>query len=265
MKQIYYLLFILSFTSCRLYKRDLLFRADKEKEKEFFEMSKKIITPKNYLISKNDLIDFSLVTNKGEILIDPTSELSKQTASSAGAGSVGAKYLVQGDGFVDLPILGRVNLDSLTLHQCDSLLASLYSKYYLDPFVKTKVSSRRVYIVGIGIGSVAGGGSSGGGRVLELDHENTSLMEILSRIGGASAFSFMNRIKIIRGDLKNPVIFTVDITKWNSFQSSNLIIEPNDIIYIEPVKRPVFDFVRDISILTQFSTIILTVILLFRL
>ena len=265
MKQIYYLLFILSFTSCKLYKRDLLFRADKEKEKEFFEMSKKIITPKNYLISKNDLIDFSLVTNKGEILIDPTSELSKQTASYSGAGSVGAKYLVQGDGFVDLPILGRVNLDSLTLHQCDSLLASLYSNYYLDPFVKTKVSSRRVYVMGIGAGAISGGSIGGGGKVLELDHENTTLMEIIAKIGGVSAFSFINRIKIIRGDLKNPVIFTIDITKWNSFQASNLIIEPNDIIYIEPVKRPVFDFVRDFSLISQFSTIVFTIIVLFRL
>lgn len=259
-------LVLIALSSCKIYKRDLLFRADKEKEKEFLEFSKNIITPPNYLICKNDLIAFQLFTNNGEIMIDPTSEFAKQTASVGTNTSLNVNtYLVQSDGSINLPILGKVNVDSLTLHQCDSLLAKLYSKYYLDPFVKSKVSNRRIYVIGTGSGNIGGLGGSSGGKVIELEHENTTLMEIISKIGGASSYSFVNRIKIIRGDLKNPKMFTIDITKWNSFQASNLIVQPNDVIYIEPARRPVMDYFRDFNAIAQFSTVILTVILLLRL
>jgi polysaccharide export outer membrane protein len=256
--------FLIALSSCKIYKRDLLFRAEKEKELEFLEQSKNIVTPTNYQIYKNDLVAFQLFTNKGEIMIDPTSEFAKQTSSSGGSSTATATYLVQNDGTVNLPIIGKVKIDSITIHQCDSLLAQLYSKYYLDPYVKTKISNRRIYIVGIGAGGL-GGASSGGGKVMDLEHENTNLLEVISKIGGPSAYSYMNRVKIIRGDLKNPKIFTIDFTKWNSFQSSNLIIQPNDIIYIEPARRPVFDYLRDISFIAQLSTIAFTLILFFRL
>ena len=260
------ILSLIGFSSCRVYKKDILFRADKEKEKEFLEASKSLKTPNNYLITKNDLIEFLVFTNKGEIIIDPTSEFAKQIVGGSAGGNGGGtiKYLVQNDGTVDLPILGRVKVDSINVHQCDSLLANLYSKYYLEPFVKTRVANRRIFVIGTGASNIQGGGGSSGGRVINLEHENVTLMEVMTQIGVAT-YSNVNRIKVIRGDLKDPKIFSVDLTHWNSFQSSNLIILPNDIIYIEPTRRKGFDFLRDFNIIAQVSTIILSIILITRL
>jgi len=262
-------IFVAAF-SCKFYKRDILFKADKEKEIEFHEASKSIQTPGNYLINKNDEIEFLVLTNKGEIIIDPTSEFAKQIAGVSGAGKTngGFKYLIDHQGFATLPILGRVKLDSLTTLQCDSILSKLYSKYYLDPFVKSHVINKRVYVLGSGAGgSIGGGGNmgSGNGRVIELKHENITLMELLSEMGGPQSFSFVNRVKIIRGDLKNPKIFSIDLTRWDSFQSSNLVLQPNDIIYIEPGRRKALDFLRDFALIGQLATFVLTFYLVFKL
>jgi polysaccharide export outer membrane protein len=242
-----------------------LFKAPKEKEAEFLKASYSIVNPKNYLINKNDYIEFKIFSNNGEILVDPTSEFSKQVNSTNGS-PASIKYLVQGDGCIDLPIIGHTKVDSLNLHQCDSLLARLYGKYYLDVFVLSKVSNPRVYILGLGNGTnlIGGGGSGGRSQTVTLDHENTTLFEIIAQSGGVGLYSYTNRIKIIRGNLSNPTIFTIDISKWDSYQQSNLVVQPNDIIYIEPLRRGGFEFLRDFSQISGILTILLSFYIITR-
>lgn len=263
------LLLFFAIGSCKYYKRDVLFKATKEIEAGFSKNSTGISTPKNYLINKGDFIEFQVFTNKGEVLIDPTSEFAKQISGGAAANTSRIKFLIQGDGYSVLPIVGKVKLDSLTVPQCDSVLSSLYSKFYQDAFVLSKISNRRVFILGRGnIGGNAGGGGGGGGSagalIFELENENISLIEVLAKIGGPGVYSHAERIKVVRGDLRNPTIFTVDMTKWDSFEKSNMIILPNDVIYIEPGRRIAFDFLRDISNLTGLVSAALTFYLILQ-
>jgi polysaccharide export outer membrane protein len=261
-----FILFSVLFSSCELYRRDVLFKAPKEKEAEFLKASYTIRNPKNYLINKNDYLEFILFSNNGEILVDPTSEFAKQVTSAGGSSSRVIKYLVQSDGCVDLPIIGHTKIDSLNIHQCDSLLANLYGKYYLDVFVLSKVSNPRVYILGLGTSASSGGGGNSVGRaqVVTLDHENTTLFEIIAQNGGVGLYSFTNRVKIIRGNLANPTIFTVDISRWNTYQQSNLVVQPNDIIYIEPLRRGALEFLRDFSQISGIVTILLSFYIITR-
>lgn len=267
----FFLVIALFSSSCKIYKRNILFRASKEQEKQFREAAKNIQTPKNYLVQKNDFIEFIMLTNKGEVLVDPTSEFAKQISGGGIAASNSVKFLVQADGAVELPILGRVKIDSLTLSQCDSLLSKEYGKFYQDPFIKTKVSNRRVFILGMGSGSSSmgvgggGGGVGGGSRVFDLENENITLMELMARVGVPAPFSYAHRIKVIRGDFKNPTIFTLDPTRIDSFQKDNLLIQPNDIVYIEPAVRVTFDFIRDTALFSGLLSTFLTILLLTRL
>lgn len=239
-------------------------------EEVFKKNGQNLTVPRNYLINKNDFLEFAVFTNKGEVLIDPTSEFAKQIAGAVSStGATRFKYLVQGDGFVNLPIIGKVKVDSITVSQCDSLLAQQYGQFYQDAFVLTRVINRRVFILGKGnmggMGGMGGGGVGGSGaQIYELDNENITLMEILAKIGGPAVYSHAERIKVIRGDLKNPTIFTIDMTRWDSFQKTELRILPNDIIYIESGRRAIIDFLRDISVVSGLLSALLTIYLLNR-
>jgi polysaccharide export outer membrane protein len=261
-----------------VYRRDILFKADRKLEQEFAKNSGMIKTPANYLLNKNDILEFVIFTNKGEAIIDPTSEFMKQVNMASGTNRSGsARYLIQADGCADLPILGHVKLDSLTLHQVDSMLSVKYGQYYQDVFVLSKISNRKIFVLGIGSGGSlfvgggmgTGGGGGGGGtgrsQVFEFDSENVTLIEVLTKCGGVGRYSHANRIKVIRGDLKNPTIFTIDLTKWDSFQKSNMILQPNDIVYVEPLRRGVLEFFSDIIGITSIASTVLTIILISRL
>jgi len=233
-------------------------------------------TARNYLIQPNDYLNIQVYTNKGERLIDPNGELkfgspstsgatANPTAVGKGANAVrsATEYLVQADGTVHLPLVNRVSVKGLSLIQADSALQQKYNEYYKDSFVKTAVSNNRVIILG-----------ASGGQVIPLNNDNMNLLEVLALAGGVdgatgtSAFSQyggrINNIRIIRGDLKNPQVQFIDLSTIEGMRRGNLQIEPNDIIYVQPVRRPFIEGVAAIAPFTSiFSTLLGAVSIIF--
>jgi polysaccharide export outer membrane protein len=225
-------------------------------------------TARNYLIQPNDYLDVRVYTNKGERILDPNGELkfgqpggagsssgagsgasgggSSQTNTGAGAGSTssGADFLVQADGTVMLPMVNKVKLSGLSLLQADSVLKRRYTEFYKEPFVVTRVTNNRVFVLG-----------APGGKVISLVNDNMNLLEILALAGGIDGngnsntlYRFGGRatnIRIIRGDLKNPQVQQIDLSTLDGMRRGNLQMEPNDVVYIEPVRRPFLDGLSD--------------------
>jgi polysaccharide export outer membrane protein len=119
--------------------------------------------------------------------------------------------------------------------------------------------------LGTGQSSLFGSTAGSRAQVFELDNENVTLFEILTKAGGVGQYGFADRVKVVRGKSSNPTIFVVDLTQWDSFQQSNLVLQPNDIIYIEPLRRKSIEFLRDISQVTGILGTVLSIYLLTRL
>ena len=122
-----------------------------------------------------------------------------------------------------------------------------YEEFYKGVFVVTRVTNSRVVVLG-----------SVGGRIVPLVNDNMNLIEVLAAAGGIDgnggggtslyrSGGKASNIRIIRGDLKNPQVEQIDLTTINGMRRANLQVEPNDIIYIEPVRRPFSDALIDAS------------------
>lgn len=271
-------------SSCNYYKQDILFKTDKgEINGDAFqaELSK---AKENYVVAPNDWISFQVFTNEGEMLIDPNKELARELmGGGGGAGTMnqtmrmqqqmggngggigggfigGYQYLVRPSGKVYLPMVGDLYVKGSTYRELDSLLSESYEKFYEDCFVLSRITNRRVLLVS--------NGSDGNTQsaIIQLTNENTSLIEIISMSGGIGRFARANRIRIIRGDLKNPTVKIVDLSTIQGLTASDLTIYPNDIIYVEPGRRTFFELLKDASVATSIlslATTILTVYILF--
>jgi polysaccharide export outer membrane protein len=67
-----------------------------------------------------------------------------------------------------------------------------------------------------------------------------------------------NNIRIIRGNLKNPRVQQIDLSTLDGMRRANLQVEPNDIIYVEPIRRPFLDALADAGPIISLASVLLT-------
>jgi polysaccharide export outer membrane protein len=103
------------------------------------------------------------------------------------------------------------------------------------------------------------GGTGGSARVLNLSHPNTTLFEAIAQVGGISS-GRANRIKLIRGDLRTPQIFLIDLSTLDGMKKADLYLQANDIIYIEPRNQVPTQI---ISVLTPYLALFSTLLLIY--
>ncbi|UXX80222.1 polysaccharide biosynthesis/export family protein [Reichenbachiella carrageenanivorans] len=207
---------------------------------------------RNYVIQVNDLLSLDVFTNDGERIVDPNNEL--QEGMQRMQGKPTFQYLVKTDGTVKFPIVGQVKIDSLTLDQAESILQKKYDDFYKQSFVKLQFANKRVVVLGATVA---------GGQIIPLTNENVSLVEVLAMAGGLDINSKAQNIKVIRGNLSDPEVYQINLSTVSGMKQSMLDIEPGDIIYIEPWKRPFFDATKDITpILSLLSSTLALVLVL---
>ena len=200
-----------------------------------------------YRIAPNDIVSFRLFTNNGFKLIDISS--SESNSSRIQNLSIGLTYLVEHDGMINLPIIGRVAIANKTLREAEFYLEDKFSEIYIDPFVLLDVSNRRVTVFP---------GNGGNGQVITLQNNNVTLIEALAQAGGITATGRANRVKLIRGDLANPEVYLIDLSTIQGLTKANIILQANDIIYVEPVGVTRRQVLSEISPILSFVTSLIT-------
>lgn len=234
------------FSSCKVLYPNFIFR----ETRDFYYYELQEVEQQKQVILPDDRISFSLSTREGFNLIDVIGGGAE--GGTLGAGGVSSSYLVKQDGYVELPLLGELYVKGLTRLELQNLLEEKYSAWYNDPFIQLEVTNRRVYLFS----------EVGAAKVVSLPSENTKLIEVIAMSGGIGAGSKSNKIKIIRGDFDNPSIKKVDLSTIAGLKDADFIIQPNDLIIIDPKLRPGQAVVREVNYFLTLITTISTVYLL---
>lgn len=228
-----------SLQSCRM-----LNSSDFFKTKSDFQYSEFKPSEKEYKIQPFDKIELKIFTNDGYKLID--------LAASQGQSQI--SYNVEFDGQVKLPSVGRINIAGKTLREAEAELETLYSNYFIDPFILISIINKRIIVF-------AGGSTNG--SVIEMKNDNYTLIEALADAGGVSEMSKSYRIKLLRGDLQNPEIYVFNIRSVDDMKNANFILQANDIIYVEARPRYASRIVNEISPYLSLVSSVLLVYALF--
>ncbi len=207
---------------------------------------------KNYTIQKDDYLSLEVYTNNGERMIDPDLKLSQDNANPNDQKKEETTYLINNLGVTRFPMIGEIKLEGLTLSEAENILGQAYDRFYIKSFVQLKYTNKRVVVLG------APGGA--GGSVVPLVNENMKLTEVLAQAKGLNYDSKAKNIRVLRGD----EAYTIDLSTLEGFVKNNMIMEPGDIVYVEPVRRPFSEGLRDnvalLSIFTSLSTLIVVLI-----
>jgi polysaccharide biosynthesis/export protein len=245
MKRFVYFLFLIIFVSgCKVFVPYQMLRQGKYPITEFPDTLKR----QEYKIAPNDQLQINVYTNEGEKIIDPIGIGTTQTAQNGNSA-----YLVEFDGQIKLPIIGRIQISNLSIREAEKKLEQEYTTYFNKPYVQLKVTNNRVTIFPGGQGSQA--------LVVTLDNPNTTLFEALAKAGGIQDGK-AHKIKLIRGNLKNPQVYLIDLSTIEGMTKANLTLQANDIIYVEPRNKVPQKIIEGI---TPYLTLISTFLLIYGL
>ena len=205
-----------------------------------------LMVEKNYVIQQNDYLKLDVYSNKGEKLIDPNPELSNLSVNQQTTTRQQPNYLVDLNGMAKFPMIGELKLTGLTLRQAEEIIQEEYLKYFKEPFTILTYANKRVIVLG-----------APGGQVIPLVNQNISLVEVLGLAKGLDNFSKAQNIRVLRKEK----VFLVDLSTIEGYKNSNMLIEPGDIVYVEPVRRPVSEAFKDYAGIIGLAVSIYTLII----
>ncbi|HEV8511839.1 MAG TPA: polysaccharide biosynthesis/export family protein, partial [Cyclobacteriaceae bacterium] len=158
-------------------------------------------------------------------------------------------YLVDVNGIAKLPLIGEIHLEGLTLRQAEEIVQKEYSKFFKESFVIFSYANKRVVVLG-----------APGGQVIPLANQNIRVAEVLGMARGLSNDARANNIKLIRGDH----VYQIDFSTIKGYLEGNMLVEAGDILYIEPIRRPFTEGLKDsYIIISLLLTITNTAILIY--
>jgi polysaccharide biosynthesis/export protein len=238
LKLYYFLGLVALLFSCSSYKQSILFKLDDRTSVQ----QASLLAEKNYTLEKNDVFHLKVYTKNGERIIDPDKKLSIENSSQTPSErSEEENFLVNQQGVAKLPMIGELKVEGLTVREVEEFLQKEYSAFYENVWVTVEFTSHRVIVLG-----------APGGQVIPLQHENTTLVEVIALSKGFVIEGKANNIRLLRGNQ----VFVADFSTIEGYQKSNQIVHPGDVVYIEPVRRPVVETLRDYGpILTTFTTL----------
>lgn len=148
---------------------------------------------------------------------------------SSGAGTL-MPYLVDNNGYINFPVVGKLKVGGLTKTECQDLILEKIRPFMAEsenPVVTVIMSSYSVSV----LGEVNRPGS------FQVGREKITILEALSQAGDLTIYGVRDKVKLIREDATGKKeIHTIDLTDANIVASPYYYLQQNDIVYVEPNK-----------------------------
>jgi polysaccharide export outer membrane protein len=201
-----------------------------------------------YVIAKRDVLQIDLGSTSPEKLNEVVNK-ANSIASSQNIDPLTQGYLVDDDGQVLLPFIGHLKLEGLTLTEAQNLIHKRLSEYVSDAFVKIRLSSFFITILGE---------VNKPGR-LTVNTAQINILEALALAGDMPITANHKKVQVVRTINKVVTTFYVDVTSTSLYSSEVFYLQPNDMIYVEPVKAKVTQ--NNLTVVTVTTTILNTLFL----
>ena len=188
----------------------------------------------NLKIQKDDLLDIVVSSIEPELL-RPFQQQSGgyyTTGYTSGynngynSGYNNRGYLVETDGTINYPLLGRLYVAGLTRRQLVDIMQDKLEKggFLKDPIVTVRFLNFRISI----LGEVSRPGT------YNISSERITLFEALSLAGDLTIYGRRDRVAVMREIDGIRTILYHDLRSMDVLQSPDYYLKQNDMIYVEP-------------------------------
>ncbi|MBC5991596.1 polysaccharide biosynthesis/export family protein [Pontibacter cellulosilyticus] len=134
-------------------------------------------------------------------------------------------YTLDAEGNMVLPVIGKVNLNGLSMPEARIKVTEALKPYLTEPTVNLRLLTFRYTVIGEG----------GGQGQFTTYQDNINVLEAIANAGGFSPYSDRASIKLIRYENGQAKLYKFSVLDDNVLAMSNFYLKPNDTIVIDPL------------------------------
>jgi polysaccharide biosynthesis/export protein len=223
LRNIYFILFILCLSSCKLREKIV-----------YFQDQDSIVTNDNLnfnpKIKVDDLLNITVYDISEENTSIFNAKVDLSTGSfGAGGGYVGGipvliGYLVDNKGEVEIPVIGKVKVEGLTRTEAIDLIQSKISKHLVAPVVRLNILNFKITV----LGDVRTPGT------YRIPNERITILEAIGLAGDLNITAKRDCVTVIRENKQGKTKYIIDLRSMDLMKSPVYYLEQNDVVYIEP-------------------------------
>ena len=216
-----------------------------------------------YRLQVNDILDIRLKAEDAKLvaLFNQSIQQNNQVSGQITQGNFYFNsYTIDRLGNIRLPYVGVLNVLGYTEKEVREKIENGLSGFFKDVndvFVTVKLAGIRFTV----LGEVTSPGT------LVLFQNQVNILEAIANAGDITLTGNRKKVTVIRKGMEGTKKFTLNLTDISMFNSQSFYIQPNDIVYVEPLKQKAWgtgatgaqSFSTLISILSLVTTTILLV------
>lgn len=135
-----------------------------------------------------------------------------------------APYTVDNEGFINFPVLGKIEVKGKTIKELTDILESRISESVENPIVNIRIENFKVTV----IGEVLRPGT------FNVYSDRISLLDALGLAGDLTIYGDRTNVKLVRDVNGEKKVALLDLTKTDLLESPYFYLEQNDVVYVEP-------------------------------
>ncbi|MFM2360299.1 MAG: hypothetical protein RLY16_2292 [Bacteroidota bacterium] len=196
-----------------------------------------------YSIQPNDILSIYVTSLNPEAsaVFNTTNNFVITSSTSAGGNAASSGYLVNLEGYIQMPMIGNIKAAGLSKKQLKELITKtiLDKKLLLDPIVTVRFLNYEVTV----IGEVAKP------TVITVPSEKITILKALGLAGDITIFGKKDNVLLIREREGKKKVIRVDLSDPHFLESPYYFLQPNDVVYVEANKNKVTSNSRTLQIL----------------
>lgn len=168
-----------------------------------------------------------LVSCYDEELSKPFNVLTGGTVSQTGNIDNSSGYLVDVNGDINFPVLGRLHIGGKTRLQIQEMIKQklIEGNYIQDPFVYVRFKNFKIFFLG-----------ADGGKSVTITNERCTFLEALALAGDLSVYTKRDRIAVLREENGRMVMHYMDPRSSEIFNDPYFLLKQNDFIITQSIK-----------------------------
>jgi polysaccharide biosynthesis/export protein len=246
---------LVAFSSCVSNRKIVYLQKDDVNKKDIVKDSvlrTYQLTIEEYKIQPLDILSIRLESLTEEEFNFMAKLYPSQVGGGQGQNLLVNGFLVDNNGEVEFPIVGKVKFQGLSIFDAQDKLQEVFKPFLKNPVARVRLLNFRFTVLG----------EVNQERQVISDNTRVTLLEAIGLSGGLTDLSDRANIKIIRQQGEKSQVFYMNLLEESLIESDHYYIQQNDIIIVPALRQRPFRkyLVQNVALVVSTVSIILLAI-----